>query len=248
MPFNVILVEDEAPARERMKSMLSAFDDINIVGEASDGPDGVRLIDDLKPDFIFLDIQLPVFTGFEVLKKIRHQPHVIFVTAYDEYAIKAFEADAVDYLLKPTTPERLREAIDRARQRGVRNLNTLLSTLQHALQKPVYQDRFPVRVANEILFIPVEDICWFHAEDKYVFLHTARDRYMLEDSLKNLETRLDPEFFIRIHKSVIINTGKLLRIKRDFAGRYSIQLADIKQSAFEIGRTYLAQVRDKLGF
>jgi two-component system LytT family response regulator len=248
MPLKTVIIEDEAPARERLKSLLSAFEDIDLVGEASDGPDGVVLIDDLKPDLAFLDIQLPVFTGFEVLEKIRHHPLIVFITAFDDYAIKAFEANAVDYLLKPTTPERLREAIDRVLRRPPQALDMLLGALKSALQKPAYQERFPVKIGNEILFIPAEDVCWFHADDKYVFLHTAQEEYLLEISLKNLESRLNPESFIRIHKSVIINNKKMVRIKRDFSGRYKVQLNDLKQSAFEIGRTYLTMVRERLGF
>jgi two-component system LytT family response regulator len=248
MPLRTIIIEDEAPARERLKSLVSEIGEIEIVGEAGDGPDGARLIDTLKPDLAFLDIQLPVFSGFEILEKIRHCPYVIFITAYDAYAIKAFEANAVDYLLKPTTPERLRNAVERVRQRNPQDMERLLSILKNTFQKPVYQERFSIKIGDEIRFIQAKDIDWFHAEDKYVFLHTAEDQYLLDTTLKTLEKTLDPQRFIRIHKSVIINCEKLNRIKRNFAGHYKVELNDPKKSTFEIGRIYLVKVRERLGF
>jgi DNA-binding LytR/AlgR family response regulator len=247
MPLRTVIVEDETPSRERLKSMLSEFEEIELVGEAKDGPDGVKLINQQKPDLAFLDIQLPVFTSFEILEKITHKPHIIFITAYDEYAIKAFEANAVDYLLKPTTPERLRDAINRVRQRSPQNQD-LLSVIQTIIAKNQFRKRFTVKIGDEILFIPADDIYWFHADDKYVFLHTSQKQYLVDDTLKNLEVSLDPSLFIRIHKSVIINTEKLHRVKRDFIGHYKVQLIDLKKSTFKIGQTYLSTVREKLQF
>lgn len=247
MPLKIVIIEDEKPSRERLKSLLAGIAEIELVGEAENGPDGVKLIDALKPDLAFLDIQLPVFTSFEILQKIRHQPHVVFITAYDEYAIKAFEANAVDYLLKPTTKERLVQAIERVRQRTQPNQD-ILNTIQSILKKNQFRERFTVKFGNEILFIPTEDIFWFNAEDKYVFLHTYDKKYLIEDTLKNLETCLNPDSFLRIHKSVIVNIHKFHRIKRSFTGQFQVQLTDSKKSTFDIGRTFLAGVRERLDF
>ena len=209
--------------------------------------DGVKLIDSQKPDLAFLDIQLPVYTSFEILEKIKHHPHVIFITAYDEYAIKAFEANAVDYLLKPTSQERLIKAIERVQGRSPQNQD-LLTAIQTILKKDQFRERITIKVGNDILFIPVNDIYWFHADDKYVFLHTFDHEYLLEDTLKNLETCLNPESFIRVHKSLIINTLKINRIKRNLTGQYQIQLNDSKKTNLGIGRTYLTDVRVRLNF
>ena len=188
MPLRTVIVEDEAPSRERLKSMLLEFDDIELVGEAYDGPDGVKLIDKIKPDLAFLDIQLPVFTSIEILQKIKHHPLIIFITAYDEYAIKAFEVNAVDYLLKPTTRERLQEAIHRARQHHPK-FQDILSVMEGILDKKRFSDRFTVKIGDEILLIPTEDILWFHAEDKYVFIHTYDQKYLIDETLKNVWNR-----------------------------------------------------------
>jgi DNA-binding LytR/AlgR family response regulator len=248
MQFRTVIVEDETPSRERLKSLLLEIGDIELVGEAVDGPDGVKLINIAKPDLAFLDIQLPVFSSFEIIEKIQHHPYIIFITAYDEYAIKAFEANAVDYLLKPTSLERLKQAIHRVQERLPQNQQELLSIIKTAFQKPIYQQRFSVKVGTEILFIPVEEIYFFQAEDKYIFLHTFDKKYLIEETLKFLETFLNPDSFIRIHKSVIINTNQLQRIKRTLNGQYKVQINNQKKSSFEIGRTYLAVVRERLNF
>jgi DNA-binding LytR/AlgR family response regulator len=245
MPLRTVIIEDEVPSRERLKSLLADILEIELVGEAGNGSDGVKLIDTLRPDLAFLDIQLPEFTSFEILAKIRHQPLVVFITAYDVYAIKAFEANAVDYLLKPTTQERLVQAIERVRQRTLPNQDIRL-ILQSVLKSRQFRQRFTVKVGSEILFVPTEDIFWFHADDKYVFLHTAKDEFLLEETLKNLETCMDPETFLRIHKSVIVNMGKIRRVKRTFLGQYQVQMDDLLKSVFKIGRTYLPKVKEKL--
>lgn len=247
MPLRTVIVEDEAPSLELLKSMLSEFDDIELVGEAHDGPDGVKLIDKVKPDLAFLDIQLPVFTSIEILQKIKHHPFIVFITAYDEYAIKAFEANAVDYLLKPTTKERLQEAIHRVQQRHLK-FQDILSVMENIIDKKRFQDRFAVKIGDEILLIPAEDIFWFHAEDKYVFIHTYDQEYLIDETLKNLEEYLDPKQFIRIHKSVIINSKKINRIKRVLNGQYVVQLNDSRRSKFDIGRTFLSHIRERLQF
>ncbi len=245
MPLRTVVIEDEVPSRERLKSLLVEISEIELIGEAENGSDGVRLIDTLRPDLAFLDIQLPEFTSFEILNRIRHQPAVIFITAYDAYAIRAFEANAVDYLLKPTSKERLLQAVERVRQRTLpqQDIHVILQSILRSRQ---FRRRFTVKVGSEILFVATEDIYWFHADDKYVFLHTAGDEFFLEETLKNLETSLDPEVFLRIHKSVIVHMGKIRRVKRTFLGQYQVQMNDAQRTVFEIGRTYLPKVKERL--
>jgi len=247
MPLRTVIVEDEEPALARLKLLLSGFEDIELVGEAQNGPDGVKLIDTIKPDLAFLDIQLPVFTGFDLLQKVRHQPLVIFITAYDEYALKAFDANAIDYLLKPTSLERLQEAVSRV-QRQSPKFHEIMSIMEDVFEKKNFRRRFTVRIGDEILLVPSEAIFWFHADDKYVFIHTSEQKYLIDETLKRLEKYLDPKHFIRIHKSVIINIKEIKRIKRKLNGQYAVQLNDPDQSVFDIGRTYLPVVREKLEF
>ncbi|MBN1781941.1 response regulator transcription factor [bacterium] len=247
MALRTIIVEDEAPSRERLKSLLEAIPEVELIGEAGDGPGGAELIDALKPDLVFLDVQLPVFTGFTLLQRIRHRPYVIFVTAYDAFAIRAFEANAVDYLLKPTSAERLREAVSRVRQRDP-HTRQIMDVLQSVLNQNKYRQRFSVKIGEEVILIASEDIDYFRADDKYVFLHAMDKAYLIEETLKGLETCLDPARFIRIHKSVIINIESIVKIRRRITGQYQVLLKDTKNPAFDIGRTYLARVRERLEF
>ncbi len=248
MIIRTIIVEDETPSLERLKSLLQEFDEIEIVGQAQDGPAAVKLINDSKPDLAFLDIQLPVYSSFEVLVKIEHKPTVIFITAYDEYAIKAFEENAIDYLLKPTDSQRLARAIEKVRQLN-RPADEKLFTILKSIVKPIkYLDRFSVKIGDEILFIPAEDVYWFQAEDKYIFLHTAAREFIYDSTLKDLEKALNPEQFIRIHKSTIVAIDKIHKMKRTFAGKFKVQLKDAKKSGFEIGRTFVNATRERLRF
>ena len=239
MKIKTVIAEDEIHSLERLKSLLQDYKEIEIIGEAPNGPAAVDLIDDKKPDLAFLDIQLPVFSSFEVLKRIKHKPKVIFITAYDEYAIKAFEESAVDYLLKPTDSERLGQAIERIKQLEQPLDEKIFTVLKSIIKEETYLDRFSVKIGNEILFIPAEDVYWFEAEDKYIFLNTVSHKFIYDSTLKELEEVLNPEQFIRIHKSYIIAIDKIHKIKRTFAAKYKVQLNDAKKSNFEIGRTFL---------
>ena len=248
MKLRTVIVEDEQPSLQRMKDLLAGFGEIELVGTAQDGQEAVELIDRLEPDLAFLDIQLPVFTSFEVLDRIRHRPQVIFVTAYDEYAIRAFEENAIDYLMKPTTHDKINRAIARIRENQLVLDANLISSLKHALQPKRFCERYSVRVGDEILFIPSDEVYWFHAADKYIFLHTFDKEYILDTSLKRLEKELDPDVFVRIHKSTIVSIKMVNRIKRGITGNFKIQLNDARKTSFEIGRTYLPVVKDKLDF
>ena len=169
MKFRTLIVEDEYPSMQRMKDLLSKFSEIEIVGQAEDGLTAVKLISNLKPDLVFLDICLPELSGFQVLERITHNPKIIFVTAHDTYAIKAFEENAVDYLLKPTSEERIKKAINKLNLTNDKLEPQILTILKNMIEREKYPDRFSVKFKEEILFIPTDSVYWFYSSDKYVF-------------------------------------------------------------------------------
>ena len=246
MRLRTILVEDEAPSLRRLKALLLEFGDIEIIAEAMDGPTALTLINTEKPDLAFLDIRLPGFSSFKLLEKLTYKPMVIFITAYDEYAIKAFEENAVDYLLKPTNRKRLSRAIEKVKQFNQVIDEKLLKILKSVVHEVKYQERFSVRKGDEIVFISGKDVFWFQADDKYVFLHTATLEFFYNSTLKDLEKILNPEKFIRIHKSIIVAIDKIQKLKRTFAGKYKIYMNDQKLSSFEIGGTYIKALKERL--
>ncbi|MFH0736073.1 MAG: LytTR family DNA-binding domain-containing protein [bacterium] len=248
MKYRTLLVEDELPSMERMKHLLSKFPEIEIVGQAEDGLTAVKLILDLKPDLIFLDICLPELSGFQVLEQITHHPKVIFVTAHDKYAIKAFEENAVDYLLKPTSEERIKKAIDKLKLINDKFDPQLLSILKNMIDKDRYPSSFSVKLKEEILLVPINSVYWFYSADKYVFLQTFEHVYFLDYTLRELEEVLDPNKFLRIHKSIIVSTEHMNKIKKSFTGKYSAVMNDIEKTSLEIGRTYLPLVKERYHF
>jgi DNA-binding LytR/AlgR family response regulator len=249
LSIKTLLVEDEPNAMERLKGLLEGHADVNVIGEAADGLQAVRMIDTLQPELVFLDIQIPGANGFEVLEKTTHKPMVIFMTAYDEFAVKAFEANAVDYVLKPSTTARVTEAVTRALDRRRSVDNQLLAALRTSLERAGaagYLRRFAVSRADEILIIQESGIYCFRAEDKYVFLHTRNEEYFFDMTLKELESRLDPAVFCRIHKSYIVSLDKVRKIHRWFHGDLVVQLEDANKSKLKVGRSYRDELRRRL--
>ena len=177
-----------------------------------------------------------------------HRPKIVFITAYDQYAIRAFEENAVDYLVKPTDPARLTEAIDRVRQLRTAIDDDMIQILRTAVHGNTWIERFSIRNGDEVLLIPANEVCWFHAEDKYVFLHTEDREYIYNATLKELETKLNPSEFIRINKSVIVSISRIQKLSRSFHGQYKVHLKDQQRSSFELGRTYTVPVRERLQF
>jgi len=247
MKIKTILVEDERHSLERLKFMLRDFDTIDIIGEAMDGESAVSLIDAKKPDLVILDIQLPVFNGFEVIERITHRPQVVFVTSYNQYAIKAFEENAVDYLLKPTSKERLGKSIKRILDKGPMPDEKLFALLKGRIF-PDYQNRFAVKLKDDILIIPAEDVNYFRAEDRYVFLSSSDGEFIYDATLKQLEEVLDPKRFIRISRSAIVCVDAIDKLSKWFFGDYNLMLKDKKKTVFKVGRTYLPRVKEKLNF
>lgn len=246
MKINVVVVDDEKHARDRLKKLLAPVKGLDIAGEASDGIQAVRIIDEKDPDVVFLDIQMPGATGFEVLEKITVSPKIIFVTAFDQYAVQAFEKNAVDYILKPFSKERIHKAL----QKVMKSPNPLgpevLAQLQQVLARKNFLKRFSVKLGDEFLLIPQEDVFFFKSEDQYNFLHTATSRYIVDHTLKELEILLDPEVFLRVHRGAIVSLDKVKKIKRWFHGDILVQMSDGNKTKIRVGRSYQSRLKEKL--
>ncbi len=199
----VIITDDEPLAREALKLSIDEIDEIEIVAECADGYEAVKAVQEQKPDLLFLDIQMPGLSGFDVLELLgENAPPVIFVTAYDEYAVKAFEAHALDYLLKPVRVERLRQAIDRVRELPENETADILDSYRKT-QPPL--TRILIRSGSSVKVIPVEEIMYFKAQDDFVEVHTEEGSHLKYERLGRLEQLLDSQTFIRIHRSFILN-------------------------------------------
>jgi two-component system LytT family response regulator len=210
-----LVVDDEALAREALKDILSQLDDIEMVGECSNGFEVVKEIGEKKPDLIFLDIQMPKLDGFDVVELLgKESPFIIFVTAYDEYAIRAFETHALDYLMKPVRAERLQQALDRVRElMKLKIPQTTDVLIQSHKNQFIPISRILVRYGLEVFIIPVEDITHIQAEDDYVRIFTSEKSYLKQERMNRLEQMLDPRSFCRIHRSYILNINYLSKIE-----------------------------------
>jgi two-component system, LytTR family, response regulator len=216
MKIRTLIIEDEEPARKLLKKFLEPFDEIEIIGECSDGFSGLKAINDMKPDLVLLDIQMPKLNGFEILELCEHKPVIIFTTAYDQYAIKAFEANATDYLLKPFTRERFAEAVKKAVYKFNNKIDEekkIISVLNAVDEKPEIIDRIAVRTGSRIHVIPADEIIYMEADGDYVKIHTQSGSHLKEKTMKYFETHLDPKKFIRIHRSFIANVNEINRLE-----------------------------------
>jgi len=254
MKLRTLIVDDEAPAREKLKRMLSNHQKVEVIGEAEDGLKAVQMIEQRKPDLVLLDIQMPGLDGFEVIKMLEHRPLIIFVTAYDQYAIQAFEVNALDYLLKPFGRPRLEKAIDRAYQEFSRKsdfsskIDALLETLsrQALTEQRRYLERVAVRERGKIVVIEVQDIDWINAEEGLVFLHVGKERYIAPYTLDEFERRLHPDRFFRCHRSAIINLSRVKEIVPWVAGSYKIHLSTGEE--VDLSRNRARELRKIMGW
>lgn len=213
--LNVLIVEDEELARDLLKNYLNDHPQVNLLGECENGFEGVQKINELKPDLVFLDIQMPKITGFEMLQLLDHKPEIVFTTAYDQYALKAFEINAIDYLLKPFAKERLMEAIDKAMQRVGQQNGQEEKIKQLGEYSPGgYLDRVVVKDRHKIHIIPTEQIRYIDSMDDYVLIYTSESRHMKQITMKFLESHLDPHEFIRIHRSYIVAVAQIGEIQQ----------------------------------
>lgn len=252
MSFKTLLIDDEPLARARLRRLLNQFEatfDIN--GEASNGAEGLALITELRPDVIFLDIEMPLMNGFEMLAQLTYMPMVIFATAYDQYAIQAFEENSIDYLLKPVEMERLAKTVDKLKKLAVTNerkefdnqFNQNLLQLINQLKPKKELHAISVKYADKILLIPLEDISYFEAEDKYVFLATKEgQKYLTSYTIAVLEEKLPPHF-TRVSRAAILNSHHIKEIQKHFDGKYILALTDKKATKITSGQSFSENVR-----
>ena len=252
--LRVLVVDDEALARTRLKRMLGELERVHVVGEAATVPEAATLVDQLTPDVVLLDVQMPGEDGFALLSRVKHRPAVVFVTAFDQFAVRAFEAQAVDYLLKPFRPERLAAAIERVRVALVRpdelarRIQAVLAMVGSARPEPPERlERFTVRIGNKQLIVKADDVLWFGAEDKLVFAATASDRHYVNFTLDELERRLDAARFLRVHRSAIANLDHAAALRPGFAGTWRLQLNDAARTEVPVSRTRARALRARLG-
>jgi len=215
----VLIVDDEALARERVRTLLSSAPGVTVVGECSGGREAVETIIAERPDLVFLDIQMPDVNGFEVLEAVAPEwlPAVVFVTAHDEYALRAFDVHAIDYLLKPIEPERFTRALGRARAAGGQKLLDLLDAVG---------TRLVIRAKGKISLLDPADIDWIEADGKHARLHVGRETHVIRQQLKRLEQRLAPHGFVRVHRSAIVNVDRIKELEPWFHGEYVVILKD----------------------
>jgi two-component system LytT family response regulator len=231
--LRVLIVDDEELARERMESLLSARPDVEIAGICADGISALEAIEQTHPDVVMLDVQMPGMDGFEVASNLdpENAPAIVFVTAHDGHAIRAFEIHALDFLLKPYDQARLEKALDRARGALTATRTPaldprLVSFLEQLHDERKYSERLIVKSSGRVFFVRSEDIDWVEASGNYVKIHTKSDAHLLRESMKNMEGKLDPRVFVRIHRSAIVNIDRIKELEPWFHGEYVVIMRD----------------------
>lgn len=246
-----VIADDEDLSRTRIRGLLKHHPEVEVVAECSDGLQTADAILKLAPDLLFLDIQMPGLTGFGVLKKLPTEriPLVIFVTAYDQYALKAFEMHALDYILKPFKRKRFDESLEWAKgQLGGKNPGALvartLSILEEIQRKTDYVDRLAIKSNSRVLFVRTKEIDWIQAEDNYVRIHRKNESYLIRQKMSALEQELDPRQFVRIHRGAIVNIDKIQELHQMFHRDYRVVLQD--GTKLPLSRSYRQKLRDAL--
>jgi two-component system, LytTR family, response regulator len=245
MNTTCLIVDDEKLARELLREYIAGFPEIEIISEAAKGTEAVEKINKLKPDLIFLDVQMPGMNGFDVLEEIDYEPYIIFTTAYDQYAIKAFEKNAVDYVLKPLDEERFRIAVNRALKRKTSehsNIEELLRSVKAGGKN--FETHIFVQKSEKLFNLPVEEIVYLEASGDYTVITTKNDQFVSSSGIGKLEEIMDPDTFIRVHRSTIINLNYLKEIERHFNGGMVVKMQSGK--SFPVSRTYAKLIRKRV--
>ena len=244
--IRVVIVDDEDLARQIVREMLKPHTEMEIVAECANGFEAVKTVSELKPDLVFLDIQMPKLDGFEVLELIGGEVAVVFVTAYDEHALRAFEVNAVDYVLKPFRAERLEAALERARQRIGKKPAASPDKLAAAAREPgQYAERIVVKDGTRVHIIPVAKLDYAEAQDDYVCLASQGKKFWKQQTISSLEASLDPNRFIRLHRSCLVNLERVARLEAYGKDTHIVILND--GSRLPVSRTGLARLREFLG-
>ena len=247
--LRAIIVEDEAPARELLKAFLQRHDEIELICECADGFSGVKAINENKPDLVFLDIEMPKLTGFELIELLDEMPQIIFTTAYNQYAIKAFELSAVDYLMKPFSRERFNEAIQKVFSRisqKEENTENIQMLTQKVREESDAIERIFVKTGSKIDVVSVAEIIHIDADDDYVEIFTAEKKYLKKETMNYLEKNLPEEIFIRVHRSGIINTNYIEKLERYGKESYLVIMKD--GSKVNVSKSRVKELKTQLGF
>lgn len=245
--IRTLIVEDEELARNLLKTFLTDNENIELIGECENGFEGVKQINELKPDLVFLDIQMPKITGFELLELIEHKPQIIFATAYDQYALKAFEYNAADYLLKPYSKERLNEAVKKVVERmGKEGRESDIAQKLAAFPKDTYLERIVVKDRNKIHIATVDAVRYIESMDDYVMIHTTDGKWMKQQTMKYFENALNPQDFVRIHRSYIVNVSEIAEIQQYEKESFVVVLHD--KTKLKVSKSGYKNLKAKLHF
>lgn len=242
--MKAILIDDEPLSREIIKTYLKKYEQVTVVEECNDGFEGVKAIQQHKPDLIFLDIQMPKINGFEMLELIENPPAVIFITAFDEYAIRAFESNAIDYLLKPFSEDRFKKAMEKWMSKSVAAESTQ-KVLEEVSRNPLQQNRVVVKTGTKVKIIPLHEIRYFEADDDYVKVVTGDGQYLKNKTMQYYESTLDPHQFVRVHRSYIIHINQITRIDPYQKENHLAILRDGKQ--IPVSKTGYVKLKEILG-
>jgi two-component system, LytTR family, response regulator len=246
--IKALIIDDEELARELVKNYLISFPEIEIIGQCENGFEGVRKINDLNPDLVFLDIQMPKLNGFEMLELIDNPPEIIFITAHNDYAINAFELNAVDYLLKPYSQERLIAAVQKARDKILAGTGDQKNRINRLIQLPLTEklERIVVKTGTKIKVIPVDKILYLEAQDDYVMIYTDEGKHLRQGTMKYYEDHLDASRFIRIHRSYIVRTEMVVQLEPYAKDNYVLKLKN--GATLKVSRNGLRNLKEKLNF
>mgnify|MGYP006293131933 CR=1 FL=1 len=246
--IRAVIIEDEKPARDLVRKYMSSHEHLELAGEFDNGFSGLKAIQELKPDVVFLDVQMPKLNGFELIELLEYTPEIIFTTAYDQYAIKAFEQNAVDYLLKPFSQERFDAALMRLLQRleSDERGQSMERIRKHFYESDEKLHRVVIKKSGKIHVIAVNEIEYLEAQDDYVMIYTRQDRYLKQQTMKYFENHLDGDQFIRVHRSYIVNVDAIERIEPYEKTNYILILRD--SNKVPVSRSGMQILKERLDF
>ena len=251
-PIRVLVVDDEPLAREKIRGMAADDPELRIVAECTNGAEAIEAVQTIRPDLILLDVQMPEVGGFAVLEALKDEglPPVIFITAYDHYAVRAFEVHALDYLLKPFDRERFRAAMDRAKRQIRRDNGShidarIIALLEQMREPQRFTERLVVKTGGRVFFLNTDEIDWIEAEGNYVSVHTGKKAYLLRETISSLESQLDPKEFVRIHRSAVVRLDRIRELQPWSHGEYHVILNDGTQ--LTLSRSYREKLQSALG-